>query len=369
MSRILFLTVDGGGNLPPALAIADELAGRGHDILFLGTERQEQRIVGHGHRFRPYRHGRPWSGEDRRNPGADVRDFVRLITDRGYATDLEEQIREAPVDAAVVDCLIPGSIRGAASLPTRVITLMHSTADAWLRAPAFRIAGVLGGLSPRRAWESAEAVLVTTSARLDPAHGRLPAMYRWTGVCETMPAVPAAPSDPPHVLVSLSTMYIAGQDRVLQRILDAVDGLPIRVTVTTGPTIDPRGLRTPSNATVRRWLPHGEVLPSCSAVICHGGHSTTARALAHGVPVIAVPMNELIDQPMIAAAVQRAGAGMHLKKSASVTRLREGLVRVLADAAFTRGASELGAALRAESGPAVAADVVSAGTAARTSRG
>jgi hypothetical protein len=38
MSEILFVTWDGGGNVPPATGIATELAARGHAVRFLGHQ-------------------------------------------------------------------------------------------------------------------------------------------------------------------------------------------------------------------------------------------------------------------------------------------------------------------------------------------
>src|SRR6185295_8353960 len=98
------------------------------------------------------------------------------------------------------------------------------------------------------------------------------------------PAVPAAGA--PRVLVSLSTTRFPGQDKTLQNILDAMGKLEAEVIVTTGPTIAPATLRAPGNAAVVRHRDHGEVLPTTSLVIGHGGHSTTARALAHGIPLL-----------------------------------------------------------------------------------
>ncbi len=40
MTRFAFVTWDGGGNLPPAIGIAQELAARGHSVRFLGYETQ-----------------------------------------------------------------------------------------------------------------------------------------------------------------------------------------------------------------------------------------------------------------------------------------------------------------------------------------
>jgi UDP:flavonoid glycosyltransferase YjiC (YdhE family) len=356
MARIVFLTVDGGGNLPPALAIADELAARGHRILFLGHERQRERIAAAGHDFRPYRHARPWSGEDPRGFLTDARDFVRLVSDRGYAEDLADVHREEPVDVAVIDCLIPGSIRAAAGLPMPVVALMHSIAQAWMRAPAFRIASTLSPVRMRKGWDSARLTLVTTTPELDPAYGALPDNYVWTGICEALPPSAAVPVTPPRVLISLSTMSVTGQGSVLQRLLDAVDGLPLEAIVTTGPTIEPASLRAPANVEVHRFAPHAQILPSCSLVVGHGGHSTTARALAHGVPLLVVPINELIDQPSVGKAVARTGAGLAMKKSSTPAQFRAAITTLLEDPSYRTAAAELGARIRAEGGASVAAD-------------
>lgn len=40
MSRFLFLTWDGGGNQSPAIGIAQELRGRGHEVVFAGYASQ-----------------------------------------------------------------------------------------------------------------------------------------------------------------------------------------------------------------------------------------------------------------------------------------------------------------------------------------
>ena len=52
MSTITVVTVDAGGNVPPALRIADELSRRGHRIEVLGHRRQADAVAGAGHAFR-----------------------------------------------------------------------------------------------------------------------------------------------------------------------------------------------------------------------------------------------------------------------------------------------------------------------------
>jgi UDP:flavonoid glycosyltransferase YjiC (YdhE family) len=44
MARILFLAFSGGGNLPPSLGIARELAARGHEIVFAGDPEMMPRM-------------------------------------------------------------------------------------------------------------------------------------------------------------------------------------------------------------------------------------------------------------------------------------------------------------------------------------
>jgi UDP:flavonoid glycosyltransferase YjiC (YdhE family) len=49
------------------------------------------------------------------------------------------------------------------------------------------------------------------------------------------------------------------------------------------------------------------VLPRASVVVCHGGAGITLEALAHGVPVCAVPF--VRDQWEVARRLERTGAG------------------------------------------------------------
>ena len=55
MSNILFVTWDGGGNVPPALGIAAELASRSHGVRFLGHSGQYESITRAGFAFTPTR--------------------------------------------------------------------------------------------------------------------------------------------------------------------------------------------------------------------------------------------------------------------------------------------------------------------------
>ena len=160
------------------------------------------------------------------------------------------------------------------------------------------------------------------------------------------------------MLVSLSTTRFPGQEKTLQRILDAVGALDLEAVVTTGPTIDPATLRAPANATVHRHLDHGEILPTTSLVIGHGGHSTTARALAYGIPLLILPMHPLMDQAAIGRAVTRHGAGRTLPKSARAGTIRQAVRELLADGPHRAAAARLGADIRRHDGAVTAVDLI-----------
>jgi UDP:flavonoid glycosyltransferase YjiC (YdhE family) len=359
MANIVFLTLDAGGNVPPALAIARELAERGHRVRFLGAETQREAIAAAGFGFRAYQTPVPWLPAEPAPALAELRAILRLMGDRGYATDLAADLRQEPADAVVIDALIPGSVRAALPLGVPVLVLMHTLARFFLTNPVGKVASRLHGFSAAKTWASADTVLVASDAELDPAsRGNTPGNFLWTGPAEVPPTAPAAPVTPPRVLVSLSTVGAPGQNAVMQRVLDALASLPVEAIVTTGATIDPATLTAGGNTTLHRELPHLEILPTCSAVLGHGGHSTTMRALMHGVPVVLIPCDTRIDQPMVAKAVAAAGAGIALRKKATPEQIRTAVRSVLDEPAYRAAAGTVGARLRSANGPAVAADAV-----------
>jgi MGT family glycosyltransferase len=160
----------------------------------------------------------------------------------------------------------------------------------------------------------------------------------------------------PLVLVSLSSAWFPRQERLLQRIVDALTGLEARVVVTTGRTVPPSALRAPAGMAVHGVLDHGTVLPHASLVVAHGGHATTVRTLAHGVPMVVVPMNPGSDQPAVGRAVARTGAGLGVPKRAPIGRLRAAAATVLRTPAFAAAAGAAAASIRAEGAAARAAD-------------
>jgi MGT family glycosyltransferase len=162
------------------------------------------------------------------------------------------------------------------------------------------------------------------------------------------------------VLLSLSTYRYGGMLAVWQRALDAVGELPVRVVATTGPAVDAGRLRAPDNVELRDWASHDQVMPTVSAVVGHGGHATTMLALAHGLPLLVLPLFRFVDQPMVGRAVQDAGAGLTIAKSSSAQEIRGAVERLLADPGYAAGARRLAERIRDLDGLHRAADAVEA---------
>lgn len=365
MSHVLFVTWDGGGNVPPALGIAVELRDRGHRVSFLGHAQQRAVIDAAGFGFTPYTHARPWSSAE---PGGALSAAARafsMFTDSGPGTDLLQTLDREPATAVVIDCMSLGALRAAAQarLPRAVLvhTYYQYLTHTWSRGPIGAIAR-LKGQNPVRLWESADLLLVATDPDLDPASDRgLPPTLRHTGVVQPAPLSPArAPGARPRVLVSLSTVFYPRQEHALQTIITALGQLPLDAVVTTGPAIDPRRLRPAPNVELHRYVQHNDIMPGVSLVIGHGGHATTMRALAHDLPLVIMPMQPMLDQKMIGNSVAARGAGIVLPATAQAGRIAAAVQQLLGPGPHTAAAARIGAALRARNGAAQAADHLSA---------
>ena len=364
MPTITVVTVDAGGNVPPALRIAGELARRGHRVEVLGHARQADAITSVGLGFRSLASLDFWDPSVRKSIPAAIDRIVRLAADPGIAREVGGAVAAAGSDVALVDCLMPSSLRGAYAGGARTAALFHTFLAFWIRGYERGPAGLvsrLRGTDPLRAWARADARLVASDFALDPASSltsRLPAASEWIGSVET--GVPAAPDTErrPLVLVSLSTTWFPGQTETYQRIIDALGLLPVRGLVTLGGLHPDHELRVPANVELRDAVPHAEVLPHAAAVVGHGGHSTTMRALAHGVPVLVMPIHPLLVQPTVGAAVERAGAGLVLPRTAAPARIASAVTTLLADADVRAAAAALGERFRSADAASAAADAI-----------
>lgn len=363
MARILSVTWDGGGNVPPMLGVSAELRDRGHDVHVLGHPRQRADVDRAGLGFHPYVHALRWSPTDVRSGVRFFRAYMRLFTDPRPGKDVEAVLRSWPADLLLVDCMSLGALRAAlrSGRPTVVLVHVfhHYLASSWAKGPIGAIASVRG-MRPSRLFAGADRVLVASDRELDPAGSEpLPGNVHHSGVVQARPDGPATPTEP-AVLVSLSTIDYPGQTATLQAIVEALATLPVRVVATVGGAVDPAALDVPATVELHRHVPHDDVMPAMSLVVGHGGHATTMRALAHGLPLVMLPLFGKGDQPMVSAAVVAAGAGIDLPRTASPERIRDAVRTLLADGPHRAAAGAIGARLRAQDGARTAADEIEA---------
>ena len=129
--------------------------------------------------------------------------------------------------------------------------------------------------------------------------------------------------------------------KLVRAALGGLAGLPVRVLATSNRPLGSARPLVPDNARLVEWLSYSAAMPLADVVVCHGGHGTLARALACGVPVVAVPhAGDMAENGM---RLQWAGAGLSLPGPLLGARsLRWVVERVLEESRFRRRAGELG---------------------------
>ena len=216
------------------------------------------------------------------------------------------------------------------------------------------------GLPPVKTIEdvylAADAVIAYTAEPFEYPRSDWPAKLTLVGPGLWEPA--AEPPDwlneieQPLVLVSCSTLF-QNDRRLAEVACDALAGGPYQVVVTTADA-DPAGLPAAANVHIERFLPHAPLLERAACVVCHAGMGITQKALAHGVPVVAVPFGR--DQPEVARRVETAGAGVRLPaRKLTSERLRDAVERAIE---LRPGARRIAAAFAEAGGAAAAAEVL-----------
>jgi MGT family glycosyltransferase len=169
------------------------------------------------------------------------------------------------------------------------------------------------------------------------------------------------PSDPPEWLAQLEEPIILvttssefqDDGRLVATALEALANEKVQV-VATLPSGDPTAFKAPKNAHLARFVPHSAVLARATCAITHAGMGATQKALAHGVPVCAVPFGR--DQLEVARRVEVARAGSRLPAQ----RLTQGNLREKVQEAMAcgDGARRIAASFARAGGPKAAADAV-----------
>jgi MGT family glycosyltransferase len=159
--------------------------------------------------------------------------------------------------------------------------------------------------------------------------------------------------DRPLILVAGSSQPETGPSRDwISCALNALAGEAVQVVATIPAGDAPKEI--PLNARVTRFIPHEHLIPRSSCVVCHGGAGVTMKALAAGVPVVAIPFSH--DRFEIARRVEVAGAGVMLPgRRLTPQRLREATALAMAR---RKGAETISQAFTRVGGATAAADII-----------
>ena len=394
---ILLTTWEGGGNVPPVLEAARRLLARGHRVRVMADAVVETDAAAVGVEFRPWSRApnrrdrlpssdvlRDWEAE------SDLAGFLRLH-DRimcgpalAYAQDVQDELAHHPAGLILTSEMLLGVMAAAEAagvpfallctnvsvfpipgMPPMGMGLLPASNDAERARHAEIAAGFralldegLPAVNAARAalrlpavrtlgdqFETARRTLLATSPAFDFPVEFLPPRFRYVGPLLAEPAWATCPSATPRemaevplVIVAFSSTY-QNQLGALANAARAMADLPVRGIITLGPALAGSRIDAPANVTVVDTASHEALMARAAVVITHAGHGTVVRALAHGLPLLCLPMGR--DQHDNAARVTARGAGLMLDRVASPEAIRAALVRLLHDVTFTDAARRL----------------------------
>lgn len=161
-----------------------------------------------------------------------------------------------------------------------------------------------------------------------------------------------------HAAWVLITLGTANTDAGGRFLAESVAAVRARTGQLRAVVCDPGGLlgSVPPgpDVLVRAELPQVALLERMAAVVCHAGHNTVTEALWHGVPLVVAPIRD--DQPVVAAQVVGAGAGLRVKFArAGRERIGAALDAVVTEPGYRDAARRVRDAFRAAGGESAAA--------------
>jgi len=373
--KILLVTWDCGGNIPPFLGLGSELARRGHRVSCLGPSRLRKRLTRAEVEFIAYEHGATFDPTARQSLTDSQRAYSDVFFGDGMAADVHAVCAREKPDFLVIDFCMVSAMAAAerSGLPFAILvhTLPGCIFPIWDTRgylPHINTARARCGLAPlaesQDLWTRGDRILAVTARELDGlGSGHLPEKLHYVGpIFEPDGAganirIPNPPADGrPEVLASFSTTFME-QEQSLGQVIAALSGLELQGWVTTGPAIDPSMVPGHANVGVFQYLPHAILFPRIAAAILHGGHSSVAKALWFGVPMLCMPHGR--DQMYVSERVEKLGLGLVLPKDAEAREIAAAVSELLNDGALRERCRQFARELRASgSGANNAVDIL-----------
>jgi rhamnosyltransferase subunit B len=411
--RIIINTFGSFGDLHPYLSLATELQSRGHNPVLATMEYYREKIEGTGFEFVPIR-------PNIAQPKAQDQELIeRIMEPKTGARFLTEEIVFPAVRDAYED--LTAAVRGADLLITHPATpagplVARMTGMKWIStvlAPLsffsaydppvppfwgwtrhFRLLGpgfmkwFLGkmkaaykaqlvadfrdelGLSDTgnpmfEGQHSPDLVLAMFSNAFAQPQPDWPSQTRITGFCfyDGRHETPAPPelidfldSGPPPIVFTLGSSAVWVAKDFFQESIKATQQLGQRAVLLIG---DERNQLPPlpEKIIALDYASYQFLLPRAAAVVHHGGVGTTSQGLLAGVPTLIVPF--AFDQADNAEHARRLGTSRTLPRSKYVAaRVAKELNELISNPSYSASAQEVRTRLKAENGPATAANLL-----------
>lgn len=161
--------------------------------------------------------------------------------------------------------------------------------------------------------------------------------------------------DRPRICVTLGASLGETPDggiTAATNLLAAVDGLDATVIATLPAALRARLGPLPANVEVVEFISLNALLPTCAAIVHHGGSGTFLTALSHGVPQLIVP-DMMWDSMEKCLGLVDAGAGVFVEslETMSAADLRQRISTLIADPSYLAGAERVRVEMLSTPGP------------------
>lgn len=396
MAHIAFFILPVAGHVNPTLGVAEELVARGHRVTYALPEDMADRAARVGARTVAYPLDRerfrsdmvPQQESDEYTDEGEYLLVLKWLLDMTGSTlpRLESAFAQDRPDVVVND---PSSFWAGLLLadkwgvPVIRSTPTYASNEHWALHPPFdpgasQTDPVLLDLSARTEkllrehGTTSDPVAFGAAVHSGPGLFYLPRYFQYAG--ETFddqhhfvgPCPPRVsfhgtwrpPEDGrPLVMVSLGTLYNE-RPELFRTCVEAFGDQPWNVLLLLGGGLEAEDLGPlPENVLVHDFVPFGDVLPHVDLLVNHGGTSTAMEALAHGVPIVAIP--EMPEPRATARRIAELGLGDWLLPSETTAgKLLGAARRVLADDRVKEGVARMRREIRRAGGPAAAADAI-----------
>lgn len=375
--RTLFCFVGGNGHFQPLVPIAQAARAVGHTVAFCCGRAMAPTVEAAG--FTTFPTGQGGDYQPQRRPllpldaEREDRDLERIARVGGgeRAVSVHALCRDWRADLVVCDEVDFGSMIAAERLGLAHAAVLVIAAGSFVRpavvAQSIDEVRTEYGLSsdPQLQMLSRYLVLSPFPPSLrDPAFP-LPATGHSVRLfaLDPMPDTAAPPwitelPEASTVYFTLGTVFNMESGDLFQRVLAGLRDLPINVVMTVGKYIDPEEFGPqPPSVRIERYIPQSSILPHCSAVISHAGSGSVMGALAHGLPMVLIPMGA--DQPLNAARCENLGVARMLDPiEATPESVKDAVSIVLRCAEYRRAAERLRGELANLPGPAHAVELL-----------